>query len=72
MRKVLVVEGVAEPTVEDGGQALILEVSDDADAERGEFVRLQSWCERCDTHPVLGPLAGKRLRVTVEIVDELA
>lgn len=65
---VLVVESVAYPKVEDGGAALILEVSNDS-VDVGEFVRLQSWYAD-NSHPVLKQLEGRRLRVTVALADE--
>lgn len=51
---------------EDGGMAIISEVApvnDDA-----FFVRLQSWSED-KQHTTMGRLIGKRVRVTVEVVD---
>lgn len=64
-----VIEGVARCTIEDGGQAMVLEIDGGPlDADEDEFVRLQSWREHGGEHTVLGPLVGKRLRVTVEVV----
>lgn len=52
--------------VEDGGQAMVGEVIDGV--EEGFFVRLHSWSEKLD-HPVMQKLAGKRLRITVEVIE---
>lgn len=64
---VLVIEGVVEVDVEDGGRAKILHVDDGDSDEEGVFVRVQSWSEAGD-HAALDPLVGQRLRVTVEVV----
>lgn len=69
MEPLLTFEGVADRTVEDGGRALVLEVDGTRADGDGEYVRLQSWREDAGEHPVLGPLAGRRLRVTVEVVE---
>lgn len=53
-------------SIEDGGQAMIGELDDDA--EEGFFVRLQSWSEKKD-HPVMQSLIGRRIRITVETID---
>lgn len=58
--------GVVEVESEDDGQALIAEISDGAD--EGLFVRLQSWSESRH-HPAMDEMRGKRVRVTVEIVE---
>lgn len=63
---------------DDGGQSLCLEVfPEHAGREQeydGFFIRLMSWrdgCARGDLtgHPVLARLLGKRVRITVEVVD---
>ena len=51
---------------EDGGQALIAEFSGGSDT--GLFVRLQSWDES-KRHEEMAQLMGRRVRVTVEIID---
>lgn len=53
--------------IEDGGQAMISELT--GDAEEGFFVRMQSWSDTKE-HPVMLGLIGKKLRITVEILDE--
>lgn len=68
-RTVLVVEAVAEAREEDSGQALILEINPDDDAEHGEFVRLHSW-HPTGRHHVLRPLTGRRLKITFELADD--
>jgi hypothetical protein len=67
----LVFEGAAAPEcLDDSGAALILRVNNDSDldAEEGEFVRLQSWWPDA-THPRLLPIMGRRVRVTVEVLE---
>lgn len=68
VRPPAVFEGVADFTTEDGGRAGVLEVSDDED--EGLFVRLQTWYEHPPTEQPLEPLAGKRLRITIEEVPD--
>lgn len=65
---VLVGEGIAEATIVDSGQAMILEVLDSLSGANGGFVRLHSVNEDGTEHPLLSDLAGRRLRVTVEVV----
>ncbi len=59
-------EGRLELHTEDGGRALIGEV-EGADDDR-TFVRLQSWSDD-KQHPELAALDGKRIRVTIEVLD---
>jgi hypothetical protein len=63
-------EGVANFHEDDGGQALIAEVetSEFANDDEGFFVRLHSWSER-HVHEVAEKLQGKRVRVTVEVIE---
>jgi len=72
-------------SIEDGGQAKITEVVSDADAKviadiasgrqkEGDeinpfFVRLHSWSTKQE-HKTFDSLIGKRVRITVEIVEE--
>ena len=51
---------------EDGGQALIAELA--GKGETGLFVRLQSWDET-KRHEDMSRLMGRRVRVTIEIID---
>jgi hypothetical protein len=54
---------------EDGGCAKILDIDDDGTgAEEGMFVRVQSWSEEGE-HPDFDNLIGKRVRVTIEVLD---
>lgn len=64
--------------IEDGGQAVIVHADDHA--ATGDdgcfFVRLQSWDERAadrslpaGTHPIMQSIFGKRVRVTVEVLE---
>lgn len=69
----IVIEGTMPEKLvsrEDGGQAVIAEIEnpDDPDPDEGFFVKLQSWSERRH-HPVIESLIGKRIRVTVEVLD---
>ncbi len=65
--KKFVLEGVAKFEREDGGMARIAEISDEKSAL---FVRIQSWHEdKVPSHPEADKLEGKRVRVTIEIVD---
>ncbi|HPG04750.1 MAG TPA: hypothetical protein P5256_06430 [Beijerinckiaceae bacterium] len=73
-------EGVlAQPDIEieDGGQALIGQIDESADP--AFFVRLQSWDETArgrslgdlapEAHATFRRLVGKRLRITIDIID---
>ena len=53
---------------EDGGAARIYTISDDPEAESGMFLRIQSWDENKE-HTDINNLIGKRIRVTVEVLD---
>ena len=55
--------------VEDGGQAQIYTVfePDDSNGD-GMFIRIQSWYDD-GVHPDMDKLKGKRIRVTVEVLD---
>jgi hypothetical protein len=69
-----VIEGIASHvTREDGGQAVIVELDtaeDEMHVPEGEgmFVRLQSWSER-KRHAEIEQFIGKRVRVTVELIE---
>lgn len=67
-RVAMVLDGVPDVSTEDGGAALVLEIASEH-AGVGEFVRLQSWYLD-NSHPVLGPLQERHLRVTVEVLDD--
>lgn len=55
--------------VEDSGCAQIYSVVDLNDCEGdGMFVKIQSWSDD-GKHPEMDKLVGKRIRVTVEIID---
>lgn len=55
---------------EDGGCAKILEVDNVNDPLGGDslFVRIQSWDDDAN-HPVMDSMVGKRIRVTIEVLD---
>jgi hypothetical protein len=62
-------------SVEDGGQALILDPSHGNDGDPHFFVRLHSWhdgakIEDPDSHPLFRSLLGKRIRVIIEVLDD--
>ena len=61
----IVLEGIVEPTSEDGGQALIARIED---VYSEFFIQLQSWSEE-RRHVLMRVLTGKRVRVTVETID---
>ena len=54
---------------EDGGKALICTFVDKPDEPAGLFVRVQSWDESKE-HTDFNKLIGRKVRVTVEILDE--
>lgn len=53
---------------EDGGCALIESIGTEGDEETGIFVRVQSWDETKE-HKDFNALKGKRVRVTIEVVE---
>lgn len=56
--------------VEDSGCAKIYSVVDtDEEDLNGIFVKVQSWYDN-GYHPEMDALVGKRIRVTVEILDD--
>jgi hypothetical protein len=59
---------VEEIKTEDSGCAKIIEVS--GDEEEGVWARIVSWSEK-HNHPFVESLEGKRVRVTIEVIDEL-
>lgn len=65
----LILEGLVEVHTEDGGMSMISEdIYCDPDLDHGLFVRLQSW-DRLKKHADLSALAGKKVRVTIEVLD---
>ena len=65
----LVFEGTPDFEVDDGGCAQIMEVSN-PDGENGDyvFVRFQSWDDD-KVHTQMKPFEGKKLRITIEVVE---
>ena len=57
--------------MEDGGDALVLEVMDAIEEEGDEcmFVRIQSWDETAK-HQLLRSLVGKQIKITIETIGE--
>lgn len=65
----VVMEGLVDLHKEDGGMALIAEnIEHNPGAPNGMFVRLQSWDET-KQHTVLWDFAGRKVRVTVEVIS---
>jgi len=64
----VIVEAVPHFSTEDGGCAKIAEVCPNDFADEGIFVRIQSWSEK-HNHDTLDKLEGKKVRVTIEVVD---
>lgn len=65
-----VLEDVLETYTEDGGCAIIGDISGSED--EGLFVRIQSWSENPThghAHDAIRSLAGKRVRITIETLD---
>jgi hypothetical protein len=62
-------EGVVRYEKDDGGSALIADIQKMpyVDKEKGMWVALHSW-DRTGKHVDASPLAGKRVRITLEIV----
>lgn len=68
------VEGLCTDTsYEDAGHSFIATIYDEATADDpdGIFVRVQSWIETSPqpTHPIAALIDGRRVRVTVEVLD---
>lgn len=61
-------ESEAPISTQDGGQAMIIEFSGGGAGDDGVFVRVHSW-DSTRQHDLLDSLRGRRVRVTVEIVD---
>lgn len=66
-RIVLMLEATAEIRKDDIPQFVL--AATDNDLDDGEYVQLPSWYAN-GTHPVLRPLAGRRLRITVQLIDD--
>lgn len=64
----IVLEGVVEFKTEDSGQALIATLVSASDAQPEIFVRIQSW-DVALRHEKAKRLAGKKVRVTIEIIE---
>lgn len=67
------IEGACEETsYEDNGRAFIATIYDEATADDpdGMFIRIQSWSEAPQPwHPLAALIEGRRVRVTVEVLD---
>lgn len=62
-------EGTPEVMPEDSGRALIIEVSNGWAGDHEVFARLHSYVHGDAKHGPFGDLEGKRVRVTVEVVE---
>lgn len=66
-------EGLVEYTKEDSGQALIATIYEGGPKDM--FVRIQSWetedqnTDKKPEHKTARSLEGKRVRVTIEVID---
>lgn len=66
MKKIF--EGLLEvESIDDGGQAMIA-VINGSDVDEQMFVRVQSWDETLQ-HPQFKMFKGKKVRVTIEVID---
>lgn len=63
----IILEGVVECEKEDGGRALIAQIESENE-EDDVFVRIQSWSDD-RTHTVMNSIQGKKVRVTIEVID---
>lgn len=66
--RTLIFEGTFNPEYEDGGQALLGDVENVDPNDPHTFVRVQSW-DTAGLHTQLIRLIGKKIRVTVEVID---
>lgn len=65
----IVLEGLMQVDTEDAGMALIGNGFEQVpNSPNGFFVRLQSW-DDTKRHSTFRTLEGKRLRVTIEVID---
>jgi len=54
---------VHDPIIEDGGQAVYVQIDDGND--QGFFVRLHSWVN----HEQINKLLGKKIKITIEVIE---
>jgi len=62
----IISEGAVEWHTEDGGRAAIGEM----ELEDGMIIRIQSW-DTSLLHSTVADLHGRKLRVTIEVIDQL-
>lgn len=60
--------GNVEARYEDSRMAMIVQIDDNEEYDNGMFVRIQSWDET-KQHADASRMLGKRVRVTVEIIE---
>jgi hypothetical protein len=69
----IILEGPVECDKEDGGRVLIAQIAhvvgESENSDEGLYVRIQSWSES-KMHPQMDALIGKKVRVTIEIIEE--
>lgn len=78
MEPIIFTGKVGNISIEDSGCAQIADLDDlesSAD-DQSFFVRLQSWSDDIDDtdkplHPTMDSLKGKKVRITVEVLDEV-
>lgn len=69
----IILEGPVECDKEDAGRVLVAQidhvVGESEDSDEGLYVRIQSWSEN-KNHETMNTLIGKKVRVTIEIIEE--
>lgn len=69
----IILEGMVNCEEEDSGSALIAEIGRDPELEDsdndGFFVRIQSWSDD-GSHKTMNEFKDKKVRVTIEIIEE--
>jgi len=53
---------------EDGGQALIFEMSEDMESESGIYIKIVSWDEE-KNHTEFNSFIGRKIKITIETID---
>lgn len=67
---IITLTGTVEPETEDSGASKIAFITDvEGHPDDGLHVRIHSWDETL-RHPLMTELTGKKVRVTIETVDE--
>jgi hypothetical protein len=75
MEPIIITGTVGDISTEDSGAAKIADLDDEESTGSPEFfVRLQSYNDNFDStdkqmHPTMDALAGKKVRITVEVIE---